>query len=222
MSAKKAFKENVGHSVLLMYVKHYEAAKTYIEDPRHVYDLVSGCFFSAMALEAYANHLGETVFNLWDEAETKLSFRNKMKKIYKSLHLEFGHKPILDELIQFRNRCAHSRSTTGPLLGSLSGDKLAIYPEVEDNIMGETYLLEKAPLFFQEVVGIIKELHQEALCYTEEYDPRMPEDPFDDACFSYVLDLTDQDDPFKDGLPKYHLPNKWQSFEEIFGKIPER
>src|SRR2546422_8852603 len=76
-----------------------------------------GCLLSIVAcaftLEAYLNHLGESLFEYWPQME-RLSPEAKLNIICSRLKLkpDFGTRPYSSflEAIKIRNRAAHSRT----------------------------------------------------------------------------------------------------------------
>ena len=70
--------------------------------------------FSALCIEAYFNHLGETLLTYWDTIEKKLSPEDKLKVITTTLEfqLDKGSRPFqtFTEIFKFRNSVAHAKT----------------------------------------------------------------------------------------------------------------
>jgi hypothetical protein len=74
------------------------------------YHRVSAALFSAFAVEAHLNHIGEARLSYWGIVEPKLSWRQKLDLIAEQLeiNLDFGRRPVqtLTDLFRFRDRLA--------------------------------------------------------------------------------------------------------------------
>jgi hypothetical protein len=79
------------------------------------YCRVAAVAFSAFAVEAYLNHVGEKLLPFWSVVE-RLSWDSKLELLAKTLGLEpdFGRSPFqsLKDLFNFRNRLAHGRTAS--------------------------------------------------------------------------------------------------------------
>ncbi len=78
-------------------------------------DCLSMLVFSAMALEAFVNHLGPKVFEEWKPLKQKLSPREKLQLIaeVRGIRIDWGSRPYqaVHEIIRFRNAVAHAESS---------------------------------------------------------------------------------------------------------------
>ena len=91
--------------------------KTAKEDIRGSnYCRVSAVMFSAFAVEAHLNHIGEAKLPFWKIVEPKLPWRNKLELVAQHLGiiLDDGKRPFqtLSDLFKFRDRLAHGKTTT--------------------------------------------------------------------------------------------------------------
>jgi hypothetical protein len=77
------------------------------------YLFMSSLVFSAFALEAFLNHIGEHLFQAWDDLES-LNARAKINVICERLDLtpNWGALPwqIVPEIVGFRNKVAHGKN----------------------------------------------------------------------------------------------------------------
>jgi hypothetical protein len=92
----------------------FQTAKEH--DPGSNYCRISAALFSAFAVEAHLNHIGETKLAFWGIVERKLAWRNKLDLIAQQLEVEldFGRRPFqtIGELFSFRDKLAHGKSIT--------------------------------------------------------------------------------------------------------------
>jgi len=77
------------------------------------YQLMASLIFTAFALEAFLNHIGQNIFKCWEELE-KLSPSGKLNLIAEKLEIEKddGKRPFqtVIELFRFRNEVAHGKT----------------------------------------------------------------------------------------------------------------
>ena len=77
------------------------------------YQLMASLIFSAFALEAFLNHIGQNIFKCWEDLE-KLSPSGKLNLIAEKLEIEKddGKRPFqtVIELLRFRNEVAHGKT----------------------------------------------------------------------------------------------------------------
>lgn len=70
---------------------------------------------SALAFEAFLNHLGREVFEFWDPLKRKLSVIEKLQVIaaHRCVHIDWGSRPYqsVKQVVDFRNAVAHAEST---------------------------------------------------------------------------------------------------------------
>jgi hypothetical protein len=80
------------------------------------YCRISAVVFSAFAVEAHLNHIGEAKLSFWGIVEPKLPWRAKLDLIVEQLGItpDFGKRPFqtLGDLFRFRDRLAHGKTTT--------------------------------------------------------------------------------------------------------------
>lgn len=114
------------YSYLLMAVHR---ARRRLEEPSrcHFSDCLTALIFSALAFEAFANHIGQNVLEDWSSLKRKLSPYEKIKKIAKARNtkIDWNAKPYksIPEIIKFRNAVAHAE-TTLVSIETLSKDKV--------------------------------------------------------------------------------------------------
>src|SRR6187431_966183 len=79
------------------------------------YMFLSSLMFKAFSLEAFLNHIGEHLFDVWGELEKSLSPNSKLCLICEKLDItvNYGKMPwqIVPEIIGFRNKLAHGKSS---------------------------------------------------------------------------------------------------------------
>ena len=77
------------------------------------YQLMASLIFTAFTLEAYLNHIGQSIFKCWDDLE-QLSPKKKLGLIAEKLKIERddSKRPFqtIDKLFKFRNDVAHGKS----------------------------------------------------------------------------------------------------------------
>ncbi len=78
------------------------------------YCRVAAALFSAFAIEACLNHIGEERLRFWSIVERELRWETKLKLIAQHLDIEIdkGKRPFqtLSTLFRFRNHLAHGRT----------------------------------------------------------------------------------------------------------------
>ena len=86
-------------------------------DPGSNYCRISSVLFSAFAIEAHLNHIGEAKLPFWGILERKLSWKDKLDVVSKQFDFatDYGRRPFqtLRHLFEFRNKLAHGKTTTG-------------------------------------------------------------------------------------------------------------
>jgi len=95
----------------------YSLAKSAREDPEGSnYRRISAVLFSAFAIEAHLNHIGEVKLPFWSVVEPKLPWRVKLELIAQQLGvaLDYGRRPFqsLSDLFKFRDKLAHGKTET--------------------------------------------------------------------------------------------------------------
>lgn len=104
--------------LLISYSEHWHSSRTFlklgIENPKGSYHQFLGSIvFTAFALEAFLNHVGESLFTSWPELE-KLTPKGKIDVITEKLGLvvNYGRMPwqIVPEIIGVRNKIAHGKN----------------------------------------------------------------------------------------------------------------
>ena len=80
------------------------------------YCRISAVAFSAFAIEAHLNHIGEAKLPFWSIVEPKLPWRAKLDLIVKQFGItpDYGKRPFqtLGDMFKFRDRLAHGKTTT--------------------------------------------------------------------------------------------------------------
>lgn len=98
---------NGAHSLALT-AKNHPAGSNYCR--------ISSVAFSAFAIEAHLNHLGEAKLSFWGIVEPKLPWRAKLDLIAKQFGVtpDFGNRPFqtLADLFKFRDKLAHGKTTS--------------------------------------------------------------------------------------------------------------
>jgi hypothetical protein len=120
---------------VITYADFWQTSRVLLEkaqaEPRGSYYLVLGSLvFSAFALEAFLNHLGESTFKSWNDLES-ISVRAKVSVICERIGVEpnWGAQPwqIIPEIIGFRNKVAHGKNAMLKFEAIVSKDR---YEEV--------------------------------------------------------------------------------------------
>jgi hypothetical protein len=97
-----------GASSLAQTAKDHEAGSNYCR--------ISAVAFSAFAIEACLNHIGEAKLPFWGIVEPKLPWRAKLDLIvtHFGIATDTGKRPFqtLGDLFKFRDRIAHGKTTT--------------------------------------------------------------------------------------------------------------
>ena len=103
---------------VITYVAFWRTSKELLEKAQaeargSYYLFMSSLVFSAFTLEAFLNHMGEHLFQAWDDLES-LNARAKINIICERLGLapNWGALPwqIVPEIIGFRNKVAHGKN----------------------------------------------------------------------------------------------------------------
>lgn len=80
------------------------------------YHRVSAVLFSAFALEAHFNHVGEERLPFWRILEPRMTWRMKLDLLGQQLGFltDFGHRPYqtVAEVFRFRDKMAHGKTWT--------------------------------------------------------------------------------------------------------------
>ena len=149
-----------------------ELAKT--EEVGSMYALVSSLIFSAFAMEAYLNHLGNLREKEWDKVERSYSKLEKLKKFCKCANLTVDQKArpyiTVTEIFRFRDQMAHGKTTIDEISFEFDQiDDFSLRPAIE-NRWQLLVKIERADEAVHDVEHLIKVLHCK-LGY--------PGDPFD-------------------------------------------
>lgn len=124
--------------LLITYSEHWHSSRTFlklgIENPTGSYHQFLGSIvFTAFTLEAFLNHVGESLFKSWPELE-RLTPKGKINVITEKLGIavNYGHMPwqIIPEIIGVRNKIAHSKN-------ELLQDERMLTVDTYDEKMGE-------------------------------------------------------------------------------------
>jgi hypothetical protein len=123
---------------LITYSEHWHSSLTFlqlgIENPKGSYhQFLGSIIFTAFALEAFLNHVGESLFKSWADLE-KLAPRGKINVIAEKIGLkvDFGAMPwqVVPEIFGVRNKVAHGRN-------ELLQDERMLSVDSYDERMGE-------------------------------------------------------------------------------------
>lgn len=135
------------------------------------YQLMSCLVFSAFAVEAYLNHVGERKIQYWGEIE-KIEPMAKLKVLYSHLNLQFdpSKRPIqtIRQLFKFRNFMAHGR--TENLMGSGTLNKPA--PDPGENLVETDWEKFCNKQEAERAIEDVKEV-LETLCVAAGFDKSM-------------------------------------------------
>lgn len=124
--------------LLITYSEHWHSSRTFlklgIENPTGSYHQFLGSIvFTVFALEAFLNHVGESLFKSWPELE-KLTPKGKISVITEKLGMavNYGLMPwqIIPEIIGVRNKIAHGKN-------ELLQDERMLTVDTYDEKMGE-------------------------------------------------------------------------------------
>lgn len=129
------------------------------------YQLMSSLVFSAFAVEAFLNHVGERTIKYWSEIE-RIEPLAKLKVLYSHLKLDYdsSRRPIqtIKQLFRFRNFMAHGRTETLSGTGVLTKP----HPDPGENLVDvewEKFCNEKeAERAVEDVKAIFKTLYAAA------------------------------------------------------------
>ena len=95
----------------------YQSALDHPEGSSHC--RVSAVLFSAFAVEAYLNHIGEDQLPFWEFVERKLSWSDKLRLIGSQfgLNIEDGKRPFqtVKKVFAFRDKLAHGKTHHGKI-----------------------------------------------------------------------------------------------------------
>ncbi len=103
---------------LISYAEHWHTANCLLDraksEKKGSYHQHLACMtFVAFTLEAFLNHIGESLFKSWEDIE-QLNVRGKINIITEKLKVEinYGVMPwqIVPELVAFRNKVAHGKN----------------------------------------------------------------------------------------------------------------
>jgi hypothetical protein len=129
------------------------------------FQIMASLVFTAFTLEAYLNHIGQTMFEDWKDTERNMSPYEKMDLIAKKLDLkiDYGKRPFqtMKQLLEFRNDIAHGKTVL------LQEEKTKIVNLDNDEYMHNTLetgwekycTLTKATRARNDIESIIKAIH---------------------------------------------------------------
>jgi hypothetical protein len=124
--------------LLVTYAEHWHSSRTFlklgIENRKGSYHQFLGSIvFTAFSLEAFLNHVGESLFESWPELEM-LTPKGKVDLITEKLGIkvDYGSMPwqIIPEIIGVRNKIAHGKN-------ELLKDERILTVDTYDEKMGE-------------------------------------------------------------------------------------
>ncbi len=136
------------------------------EDPNgSYYQLMASLVFTAFTLEAYLNHIGQTIFKCWNDLE-QISPSRKLNVIAEKLEVEKddGKRPFqtVSELFKFRNGIAHGKSVIlkpGTQIVVVDDAFFDYMRERPETLWEEYCTFENAELTRLDVKSIIQTLH---------------------------------------------------------------
>jgi hypothetical protein len=132
------------------------------------FQIMASLVFTAFTLEAYLNHLGQQIFNCWDDLEG-LSPQKKLNVIVDKLELEKddGKRPFqtVKRLFKFRNAVAHGKD-----ISLKQEDEIRLLDDTIDEYMREPLetewerycTLDNAKKAREDVEIIVRKLHDKA------------------------------------------------------------
>jgi len=132
--AKKKY--NGSHTVLtfayLMQGARIQLERAVDEIDGSAHTSMASLILSAFSLEAALNHIGEELFDFWENVEKNLSPRSKLSFICHELKIkpDFSKEPYqsFSKVMSFRNTLAHGRTETINGGWSVEGDEKPISP----------------------------------------------------------------------------------------------
>lgn len=84
------------------------------EEEGRYFQFMGSLIFSSFSFEAFLNHIGENIFNCWNDIERKMGPKEKLSLIAEKLNINvnYGNMPwqIIPEIIGFRNKIAHGKN----------------------------------------------------------------------------------------------------------------
>lgn len=110
----EAFKERRVNTYAEMRHASYVMLEKAKRDPEgSYYQLMASLIFTVFALEAFVNHIGQSMIKCWDDLE-QLSPSRKLNLIAEKLEIEKddGKRPFqtVSKLFRFRNSVAHGKT----------------------------------------------------------------------------------------------------------------
>jgi hypothetical protein len=148
---------NGAHSFLLTAKEHSPGSK---------YCRVSAVLFSAFAVEAHLNHIGEIKLAFWQIVEPKLGWRYKFELIAQQLEIEIdsGKRPFqtLVEVFKFRDRLAHGKTTTQTASYEDRGNPRDGFDCLDPDWLKKYWTDETAERVFEDAREIIERFHMKA------------------------------------------------------------
>ena len=126
---------------LVTYSEHWHTSKTLLKNgienkTGSYHQFLGSIVFTAFALEAFLNHVGESLYKSWPELE-KLTPKGKIDLITESLGItvDYGSMPwqIVPEIFAIRNKIAHGKN-------ELLQDERMLSVDTYDEKMGEMLL----------------------------------------------------------------------------------
>lgn len=130
--------KTVRERMLVTYSEHWHTSRTFFELGQKnregsYHQFLGSIVFTAFTLEAFLNHVGETLFKSWPELE-KLKPKGKINVIAERLELEvdYGTLPwqVVPEIFGVRNKVAHGKN-------ELLEDERLLSVDSYDEVMGQ-------------------------------------------------------------------------------------
>jgi hypothetical protein len=162
---------------VITYADFWRTSEVLLEraqaEPRGSYYLILGSLtFSAFALEAFLNHLGESVFESWSELES-INPRAKVNVICEHIGVKpnWGAQPwqIVPEIVGFRNKIAHGKNAMLKFESVVPQDQ---YEEVRRQFLSadwQKYATEKNAVRVRAALEELFELLHKAAAIENDY-----------------------------------------------------
>jgi hypothetical protein len=113
MKAKVSKERQVNTYAEMWHASNIMLGKAKKDPEGSFYQLMASLIFTAFTLEAYLNHIGQSIFKCWDDLE-QLSPKRKLNLIAEKLKIERddSKRPFqtVSKLFKFRNDIAHGKT----------------------------------------------------------------------------------------------------------------
>lgn len=156
------------------YVELWHASRVLLEKAKKdqegsFYPVMASLVFTAFMMEAYLNHVGQRIFECWEDLEQRLSPLSKLSLIAEKLGVkkDEGRRPYqtVSEVFRFRNYLAHGKSRV-----LKTNNEIRVVDETFDRYMHESLKTEwesycrqdNANRALVDTEAIIREFHKRA------------------------------------------------------------